>query len=218
MVNYKILIFIKLNIIRIGVETIFNKSFDGCLCIVAHSYNEFERYLQQFSYNLVILHFNQNSIDDIFLMRKIKENYIGTKILIYNSNRYKDYYVKKLVNTANATFNEETSSFELIQIINVLLKSSDYFSNEAVLKNRVKNISVKEKDKKQKNVEFKRLSTREFEVASLLVKGYSNNDICNLLNLSASSISTFKTRILKKTNTKNIVELLQLYQSELSLQ
>ncbi|WP_298115656.1 response regulator transcription factor [Flavobacterium sp.] len=216
MVNYKALIYIKLDIVRIGVETIFNRGFEQCLHIVAHSDDEFERYLQQFSYNLIILQFNQNSIDDIFLLKKLKDNYMGTKVLIFNSNRYRDFYRKKWVNTANAIFNEETTSFELIQIIHVLLKSSDYFSNEVVLKNRARNTPGNE-DENFKNVEFKRLSTREYEVATLLVKGHSNNDICNLLNLSASSISTFKTRILKKTNTKNVIELLQLYQTELRL-
>lgn len=216
MVNYKALIYIKLDIVRIGVETIFNRGFEKCLHIVAHSDDEFERYLQQFSYNLIILQFNQNSIDDIFLLKKLKDNYMGTKVLIFNSNRYRDFYRKKWVNTANAIFNEETTSFELIQIIHVLLKSSDYYSNEVVLKNRARNTPGKE-DENFKNVEFKRLSTREYEVATLLVKGHSNNDICNLLNLSASSVSTFKTRIFIKTNTKNVIELLQLYQSELRL-
>ena len=73
-------------------------------------------------------------------------------------------------------------------------------------KNHKKNLKI---------FKFKRLSTREFEVAMLLIKGYSNNKICNLLNLSSSTISTFKNRIFIKTNTKNVIELLQLYQTEL---
>lgn len=211
MINYKALIYIELDIIRIGIEAIFKKGFEECFLMVAHSSDEVEKFSQQFSFNLIILQLHQNYIHELNLIEKIKDNYNGTKVLLFNSNQYKDHYKKKFIHLTNGIINEETPSFELIQIIQVLLKSSDYFSNEVVLKKRVK----KNHKKNLKIFKFKRLSTREFEVAMLLIKGYSNNKICNLLNLSSSTISTFKNRIFIKTNTKNVIELLQLYQTEL---
>lgn len=214
MINYKALIYIKLDITRIGIETIFKKGFEDCLLMVAHSDEEFERLLQDFFFNLVIIQVNYNSIDELDLIKRIRDNYNGSKILIFNSNRYKSYYKNNFIKSANGIIDEETTSFEVIQIINVLLKSCDYFSNQLVVKNLQKDDT---EENNLKVFKFKRLSTREFEVAMLLIKGHSNNDICNLLNLSASSVGTFKTRILIKTNSKNIIELFQLYQSELSL-
>lgn len=51
------------------------------------------------------------------------------------------------------------------------------------------------------------LSKREIECATLLMKGYSINQISKKLSLALSTVSTYKMRILKKTKTNNLVEL-----------
>lgn len=51
------------------------------------------------------------------------------------------------------------------------------------------------------------LSKRELECTILLLKGKKNSDISNILTLAYSTVSTYKKRIFKKTNTNNIIEL-----------
>jgi DNA-binding NarL/FixJ family response regulator len=58
---------------------------------------------------------------------------------------------------------------------------------------------------------LQQLSNRETEVMQLLIKGNSTADICKLLNLQASTVSTYKTRIFEKLGIKNIVELIEKY-------
>ena len=48
MINYKALIYIELDIIRIGIEAIFKKGFEECFIMVAHSSDEVEKFSQQF--------------------------------------------------------------------------------------------------------------------------------------------------------------------------
>ncbi|MDG1098413.1 MAG: LuxR C-terminal-related transcriptional regulator [Bacteroidia bacterium] len=55
-----------------------------------------------------------------------------------------------------------------------------------------------------------RLSKRELEVADMLVKGKASTEICEIMNLQPSTISTYKTRILKKLNVQNVIELSKL--------
>ncbi|MEH0670272.1 response regulator transcription factor [Vibrio owensii] len=52
------------------------------------------------------------------------------------------------------------------------------------------------------------LSNREAMVFHYLAQGYSNKKISEQLSLSAKTISTYKTRILKKYNAESVVELL----------
>lgn len=52
------------------------------------------------------------------------------------------------------------------------------------------------------------LSNREAMVFHYLTQGYSNKKISEQLSLSAKTISTYKTRILKKYHAKSVVELL----------
>lgn len=54
---------------------------------------------------------HQNYIHELNLIEKIKDNYNGTKVLLYNSNQYKDHYKKKFIHLTNGIINEETPSF-----------------------------------------------------------------------------------------------------------
>lgn len=54
---------------------------------------------------------------------------------------------------------------------------------------------------------FQKLSNREFEIARLMIKGYGNLEISNELNLKASTVSTFKSRIFQKLKIFNIIQL-----------
>ncbi len=58
------------------------------------------------------------------------------------------------------------------------------------------------------------LSSRELECAKLLMKGKSNIEIARKLSLSATTVSTYKKRVLQKTKAKNIVELTMLFNKE----
>jgi DNA-binding NarL/FixJ family response regulator len=51
------------------------------------------------------------------------------------------------------------------------------------------------------------LSPREYEVAMLMVKGYSTKNISEKLNIVSTTISTYKKRIFEKTNSSNIIDI-----------
>ena len=53
------------------------------------------------------------------------------------------------------------------------------------------------------------LSNRESAVLRLLLKGYSNRKISQLILISDKTVSTYKSRILTKFNLDNILELNQ---------
>lgn len=56
----------------------------------------------------------------------------------------------------------------------------------------------------------KRLSTREIEIAKLVCKEYSSEEIATKLGLSLHTVSTHRKNILKKMNAKNTIDLLMM--------
>lgn len=54
---------------------------------------------------------------------------------------------------------------------------------------------------------FDKLTPRETEVLHYLLMGMGSAEIGNILNMKQNTISTFKRRILEKSNTKNVFEL-----------
>jgi DNA-binding NarL/FixJ family response regulator len=63
----------------------------------------------------------------------------------------------------------------------------------------------------EKELFLNKLSKREYQIARMLVKGISNLEISKDLSLSMSTISTYKKRILLKTETENLIELSSFY-------
>ena len=53
------------------------------------------------------------------------------------------------------------------------------------------------------------LSDREFEILKLIVKGDSAKRIAKNLAISDKTVSTYRTRILKKMNLKNTTDLIK---------
>ena len=55
---------------------------------------------------------------------------------------------------------------------------------------------------------FKKLSTRESEVLNLISAGKRNKDIAEALSINEKTVSTYKTRLLKKLQVDNVADLI----------
>jgi DNA-binding NarL/FixJ family response regulator len=53
------------------------------------------------------------------------------------------------------------------------------------------------------------LSEREIQVLRLLVHGKRNKEIAISLNISDKTVSTYRSRLMKKIKVKNLVEMLK---------
>jgi DNA-binding NarL/FixJ family response regulator len=58
---------------------------------------------------------------------------------------------------------------------------------------------------------LEQLSNREVEVARLLIKGYGNLEISDLLKIKKTTVSTFKNRVFEKLEIDNLPALIELF-------
>lgn len=108
----------------------------------------------------------------------------------------------KILNTDN--------EFKMVIFSNEELKLE--FDNSSNYKLNKLNFSSNLNDTFEKVIT--KLSSRELECAKLLIKGKSNIEIARKLSLSATTVSTYKKRVLQKTKVKNIVELTMWFNKE----
>ena len=78
-----------------------------------------------------------------------------------------------------------------------------------VLLEEFKNISKREKSRKESICKISELSFTEKETLTLLYKGYSRDGICEYRGIEISTIKTQIRSILKKFNMKNTKQVIQ---------
>ena len=57
---------------------------------------------------------------------------------------------------------------------------------------------------------YQKLSVREIEVLKLICNGKKNNEIAKELNINPKTVSTYKSRLMKKLNVTNLISLIDL--------
>ena len=104
-------------------------------------------------------------------------------------------------------------ALNLLGIHGYLSKDQGEDETISTLRKFFHNEAVSRKNRGLNNNPFSILSTREMEILLYIIKGLGTNEIAAILNMAASTISTFKSRILEKTGCKNAIELKELAQA-----
>ena len=184
----KILIYSKYPLVEMGLSLfVANKISE----IQISKTNNLDFLLSNDKYDLMIFDmFMQSELD--LIVNNLKALSKKDKVLLIVEN----IDVSKLTGIQNITFlSRNSTKVEILKSIRTLLRKKKLSTSYKITK------TIEQKEK---------LSKREIECAILLMKGYKVNEISKKLSLAKSTISTYKMRILKKTNTSNIVDLTKL--------
>lgn len=100
---------------------------------------------------------------------------------------------------------KEASPDELENAIRNVHKGLGFFSPQ-LLQQAVSGIN--ELDRKKNNIESLKLTSREIEILDLICQGLTCNEISEKLFLSPRTVESHKTKLLRKTNTKNTAGLI----------
>lgn len=140
---------------------------------------------------LLILDINLADKDGFDFLKRAKVNGYEGRTIIITGEDTSTYKRLSFQVGADAFLNKRESNDVLSDTINLVLKGYSFFKFDNTLYN----------DKNEQ------LSFREASVLRLLLKGYSNRKIAELLSISDKTVSTYKSRILIKLNADNIFEL-----------
>lgn len=198
---YKVLIVDDHEIVHVGIEMITINIGIDLKIYSAFTGNQALELLMHHHFDLMILDVNLPDTDGLELINVIFPRYPDIKILVYTSST-EELYSKHFYKKGVYGFVTKTSDkMILLDAIRTILKGSKHISETS------KNILIRDYTIDQSRSILETLSEREVEVMKFLIKGYSNKEICKLLHLQPSTLSTYKYRIFDKTNVKNIIDL-----------
>jgi len=180
-----------------------------CVITQAQDYNEVLKLLQEEVFDLLLLDINMPGGNNIRVVKEILEIQESIKILIFSSYDESLYALRYIEAGAAGFVNKSTAMAELSNAILTIRERGKYMSDE------VKDLYVKKltqsKSKLNTMNPLSRLSNREVDVAKYLIQGHGIIEISTTLDLSPSTVSTYKSRIFEKLNVSNIPELIEIF-------
>ena len=150
---------------------------------------------------LLVLELDMPEINGFHALRSIREEFPKTKIAIFTSHPEEIYALRSIKSGAMGFIPKTASSEKFLHAINIIDSGEVFFTGSLTSKGR---------DWKENSVEarYRKLSTREIEVLNLLSSGKRNKDIALLLEINEKTVSTYKTRLLKKLKVSSLAELI----------
>lgn len=151
--------------------------------------------------DILILDLNLPQKSGLTILKEIRPYFKFLKIICL-SMIYDKITVRNIQDAgADGYFSKEIDSSILIEKINTIIKKTRGFITQAPTQ-QTENIHIWTNN-------FK-LTKREVEIVQLLSKGHTSKEISALLNRSIYTIETHRKNILRKTNTKSLIDLLKL--------
>ena len=174
------------HISKLNINSIHICNVNNCSKIMLELKN------QKFTY--LIMNISQSDGNSLEIIPNIRNLYSSLKILVYSLQPL-DIYIKQL---------------KRYNIHHLIHNNSNEDETILVLYNFMNNIiPVNFSNKKEDVAVFMNITKRELEILHYLLKDVGTNEMAGILNLKSNTISTYKKRIVDKTGSKNIKEVLQ---------
>ena len=160
------------------------------------------------SADILILDINMPIYDGIEVLKFFKIKKINLKVIILSS--YDDVkLVQEMINLGASGFlSKDSAGQHIVEAIRTVHAGEQYFSN--TVKNNLLKLytgkNVKLGQRPQSTI-VNSLTDRETEVLKLISQEYSSPEIAQILNISQSTVDTYRKSLLKKTTVKNAVGL-----------
>ncbi len=136
-------------------------------------------------------------------MKEIKEIKPQIPILILSIYSEDLYATRAMKMGAHGYVTKDLAEEELVKAIETVLQGKKFIS--PTVAEKLANSLVNE----VADISHKNLSDREMDVFKLLAEGQSIASIAQLLSLNASTVSTYRSRILEKMNMKSNADIVR---------
>ncbi len=190
------------NLIREGLKRLIEAETD--LRVVGEAANAAEvfSFFKHNTCDLIILDINLPDHSGLDVLKDLKAVLPHLKALILSMYPEDRFAFRALKAGANGYITKESANTEMIKAIRKVLDGRKYISE-----NLVEQLAYSFGNNPNKK-EFEKLSDREFQVLLQIGSGKSVNEIASNLNLSASTVNTYRNRVLEKMGMKTNLELI----------
>lgn len=197
------------SIVRFGTAVAINETFKDAQITHASTIKEVYSHLNFKRFDLLLLDINMPGGNNISVIKEVLDLQPDLKILVFSSYDENIYALRYIEAGAAGYLNKNTAMEELNNAITSIQERGKYMSPA------VRDLYIQKLTSTKSSIDkvnpLNKLSNREMDVAKHLIEGHGIFEVSNLLDLSSSTVSTYKSRIFEKLGVTNIPELIELF-------
>ncbi|MGD0819880.1 MAG: response regulator transcription factor [Desulfomonilia bacterium] len=202
----KILIVEDHEIFRLGIKELINHEPDLAVCAEAEDVDTARTLINAFQPDMVIIDITLKKSNGMDLIKEISSFHKTMKMLVLSMHDELLYAERSLQAGAQGYIMKQETSKSIVKAIRHILQGNIYVS-ENIMSNLLNRVRTGQDNFEKSPVE--NLSDRELEVLRMIGQGRSTGEIAAEMNLSVSTISTYRERIKEKLQLKNSAELIR---------
>ena len=187
-------------VVRRGLREILADSLDGATFTEAGNADEALRSMARQSVSILVLDINMPGRSGLDLLKDVKRLYPRVPVIVLSVQPEDQYAVRCLRAGASAYINKDSAPEELAQAARKVLSGGRYVGTGLA----EKLVTILDDGDKPRH---QLLSDRELEVMLMIASGVSLTEIGNRLHVSAKTVSTYRTRVMDKMQTRSNAEL-----------
>jgi len=183
--------------VRAGVCRILESEADLKVVGQAGSGHEAVRLVREKRPDVVILDYGLPDLDGLEVTRQILDSGVSTQVLILTMHGNEEYATRVIRAGASGFIVKVAPAEELIRAVRKVHARGVYVSPE-IMERMVGRLGQPVEE-----IPESVLSNRELQVLLRLARGLSTREVADALNLSPSTIETYRSRIMEKLNLRN---------------
>jgi two-component system invasion response regulator UvrY len=187
---------------RRGVKELVIEGFQGAKIGEAGDAHEMLELLKQKPWDLAVMDISMPGINGLDALKQVKQEFPDLPVLILSMHPEEQYAIRMFKAGAQGYLTKAAAPEELVKAIQKVQRGGKYVSlslGEALADSLIKPDAEKHL--------HELLSDREYQVLCLIGSGNTVGDIARTMNLSVTTISTYRARILDKMRMQTNAEL-----------
>ena len=189
-------------IVHKGLKAVFRNSNEIRIVGKGLHYRDLVDYIRSKKVDIVVLEIELPGFEEIRTLRKLKDQYTKVRFLVFTALSEEIYAISALKYGASGFLCKDNPLNKIKDAILKIITGGVYITNELA-----EHMAFNETGANPRAL-INQLSEREIQVLRLLVNGKRNKEIAISLSISDKTVSTYRSRLMKKLKVKNLVEML----------
>ena len=198
MESIKLLIVDDQTLMRDGLKTVLSLEKDFLVTGTASNGLEAINLVEKQHPDVVLLDIRMPEMDGVTCIKQIKQNHPDTKVIMLTTFNDEEYIIQALANGASGYFLKDIDMEKLIHAIRDCVEGRTIIPQEVALKLAEGLTKISSGRKKEKGQAELDLTERELEICSMMVQGFTNNQISLMIHISEGTVRNYISNIYSK--------------------